>query len=218
MGIRVVIADDHAVVRKGLRMYLRLDPGIEIVGEARDGKEALDLAREFRPDVVLMDLLMPVMDGIAATAAIRREMPDVEVIALTSVLEDTSVTAAISAGAIGYLLKDAESGELLKAIQAAGAKRVYLTPAALARLMRDVGAPAAAREPLTARETEVLRLIAEGHSNREIAVTLCVTDQTVKTHVSHILDKLGVRSRTQAALYAIQMGLGDRRSARPGAS
>lgn len=207
MSIRVLIVDDHGVVRKGLRMYLGVETGVEIVGEAKDGREAVELARALRPDVVLMDLLMPVMDGIAATTAIRREMVDVEVIALTSVLEDVAVTSAIRAGAIGYLLKDAESSELTTAIKAAATGRVYLTPAALARLMREVGAPASMPEALTAREVDVLRLIAEGRSNREIAVSLSVTDQTVKSHVSHILGKLGVCSRTQAALYAIQAGL-----------
>lgn len=207
MRIRVLIVDDHGVVRTGLRMYLATDPQIEVVGEGRDGQEAVALARRLKPDVVLMDLVMPVMDGIAATTAIRHEMPEVEVIALTSVLQDAAVTSAVRAGAIGYLLKDAESSELLTAIRAAAAGRVYLTPAALARLMRDVGAATPAPQALTSREIDVLRLVAEGRSNREIAASLSVTDQTVKSHVSHILNKLGVSSRTQAALYAIQAGL-----------
>ncbi|MCU0507055.1 MAG: response regulator transcription factor [Anaerolineae bacterium] len=211
MTIRVLVVDDHGVVRKGIRMYLGADPEFEIVAEASNGQEALTLARELRPDVILMDLLMPVMDGIAATAAIRRELPDVEVIALTSVLEDTAVAEAVRVGAIGYLLKDAESSELTKALRAAASGRVYLTQAALARLMRDVGATGDPAEALTPREVEVLRLIAQGRSNREISGELSVTDHTVKTHISHIYDKLGVRSRTQAALYAIDSGLADGR-------
>ncbi len=206
MAVRILVVDDHGVVRKGLRMYLDADPDFEIVGEARDGREALALAQELRPQVILMDLLMPVMDGITATAAIRRTVPDTEVIALTSVLEDVAVAEAVKAGAIGYLLKDAESQELVTAIKAAAAGRVYLTPAALARLMRDVGAPQESPDALTPRETDVLRLIGAGKSNKEISEALSITDQTVKSHVSHILDKLGVSSRTQAALYAIENG------------
>ena len=207
MAIRVLIVDDHGVVRKGLRMYLGADPEFEIVGEARDGREAVALAHELKPRVVLMDLLMPVMDGISATTAIRRELADTEVIALTSVLEDAAVSEAVRAGAIGYLLKDAESQELITAIKAAAAGKVYLTPAALTRLMRDVGAPEKTVETLTPRELDVLRLLAAGKSNREISEALSISDQTVKSHVSHVLDKLGVCSRTQAALYAIQTGL-----------
>ncbi|MDF2703903.1 MAG: two component transcriptional regulator, LuxR family, partial [Rubrobacteraceae bacterium] len=136
MAVRVLITDDHGVVRQGLRMFLSLDPDIQVVGEAQDGREALEMARELQPDVVLMDLLMPVMDGISATEAIRKELPDVEVIALTSVLEDASVTGAVKAGAIGYLLKDTDSEELSRAIKAASEGRVQLAPEAAARLMR----------------------------------------------------------------------------------
>jgi DNA-binding NarL/FixJ family response regulator len=188
-------------------MFLGSDPEIEIVGEARDGAEAVSLARRLQPDVVLMDLLMPVMDGIAATAAIRREMPDTEVVAVTSVLEDTAVFDALRAGAIGYLLKDTDSHELCRAIKAAAAGQVQLSPQVAARLLREVRTPEKIEEPLTERETEVLRLLAQGKSNKEIARVLHITEQTVKTHVSHILDKLGVPSRTQAALYAIRAGL-----------
>ena len=207
MQVRVLIADDHSVVRQGLRMFLGSDPELEIIGEARDGVEAITLARELRPDVVLMDLLMPVMDGIAATAAIRRELPDTEVVALTSVLEDAAVIDAVRAGAIGYLLKDTESHELRRAIKAAAAGQVQLSPQAAARLLREVRTPEKSAEPLTERETEVLRLLAQGKSNKEIARALHIAEQTVKTHVSHILDKLGVPSRTQAAIYAIRVGL-----------
>jgi DNA-binding NarL/FixJ family response regulator len=153
-----------------------------------------------------MDLLMPVMNGIEATASIRRELPDTEVIALTSVLEDTSVVGAVRAGAIGYLLKDAKADELCLAIRAAAAGQVQLSPKAAERLMREVRAPENP-EVLTARETEVLRLIAQGLANKEIARALNIGEKTVKTHVSNILAKLGVPSRTQAALYAARIGL-----------
>ena len=206
MAIRILITDDHGVVRQGLRMFLSLEPDLEVVGEASNGREALALARELRPDVVLMDLLMPVMDGIEATQAIRAELPEVEVIALTSVLEDTSVSGAVRAGAIGYLLKDTDSEELERAIQAAAEGRVHLAPEAAARLMREVRAPESPEE-LTEREAEVLRLVARGHANKQIASSLFVSEKTVKAHVSSILMKLGVQSRTQAALHAVRTGL-----------
>ena len=204
---RVLIADDHSIVRQGLRMFLSADPEFEIVGEARNGAEAVKLACQLQPDVVLMDLVMPVMDGIAATAAIRREAPDVEVVALTSVLDDTSVIEAVRAGAIGYLLKDTESDELRRAIKAAAAGQVQLSPAASARLLREIRTPEQSVEVLTEREKEVLQLLALGKSNQEISRELHIAEQTVKSHVSHILGKLGVPSRTQAALYAIRAGL-----------
>ena len=207
MSIRILIADDHGIVRQGLRMYLGSDPEIEIIGEARDGAEALKLAHQLHPDVVLMDLLMPVMDGIAATSAIRRELPDTEVVALTSVLEDAAVVEAVRAGAIGYLLKDTEAHELRRAIKAAAVGQVQLSPQAAARLLREVRTPENGKAALTERETEVLRLLAQGLSNKEIAQSLSVGEQTVKTHVSHILEKLAVPSRTQAALYAMRTGL-----------
>ena len=164
------------------------------------------MARQLKPDVVLMDMLMPVLDGIAATSAIRRELPDTEVVALTSVLEDATVVGAVRAGAIGYLLKDTEADELRRAIKAAAAGQVQLSPQAAARLMREVRAPESP-EALTEREIEVLRLLAQGQSNKEIARTLIIGEKTVKTHVSNILAKLGVPSRTQAALYAVRIGL-----------
>ncbi len=206
MTIRVLIADDHAVVRQGLKMFLSLNSDFEIIGEATNGAEALRMAHQLNPDVVLMDLLMPEMDGITATAAIRRELPDTEVIALTSVLEDKSVTGAIRAGAIGYLLKDTESDELIRAIKAAANGQVQLSPKAAARLMREIRTPESP-EALTERETEVLRLLAQGKANKEIAAELVIGEKTVKTHVSNILSKLNVSSRTQAALYAVRIGL-----------
>ncbi len=206
MTIRVLITDDHGVVRQGLRMYLGLDPELEVVGEAANGEEALRMARELVPDVVLMDLLMPVMDGIAATAKIRAELPEVEVIALTSVLEDASVSGAVRAGAIGYLLKNTEAEDLGRAIKAAADGKVQLAPEAAVRLMREVRA-SESPEPLTQRETEVLKLVARGKANKQISHTLSIGEKTVKAHVSSILAKLGVQSRTQAALYALRIGL-----------
>ncbi|HEU0004271.1 MAG TPA: response regulator transcription factor [Ktedonobacteraceae bacterium] len=206
MTIRILLVDDHMVVRKGLRTFLKYDSELEVVGEAADGAEAVSLARELTPDVVLMDLLMPGMDGIAATAVIRRELPETEVLALTSVLEDASVVGAVRAGAIGYLLKDTQAQELCQAIKAAAAGQVQLTPRAAARLMQAVGGPESP-EALTERETEVLRLLAQGQSNKQIARNLNNTEKTIKTHVSRILSKLGVQSRTQATLYAIRTGL-----------
>jgi len=206
MGIRILIVEDHGVVRQGLRMYLALDPELEVVGEAANGAEALRLTHALKPDVVLMDLLMPVMDGIAATEAIRRERPEVEVIALTSVLEDSAVYGAMRAGAIGYLLKDTKADELCRAIKAAAAGQVQMSPSVAARLLREVPAPQQP-EPLTERETEVLRQLAQGKSNKEIAAALVIAEKTVRTHVSNILAKLGVASRTQAALHAVRSGL-----------
>jgi DNA-binding NarL/FixJ family response regulator len=207
MAIRILIADDHAVVRQGLRMFLALDPELEVVGEAEDGAEALARARGLHPDVVLMDMLMPVMDGVAATQAIRTELPDTEVIALTSVLDDTSVVGAVKAGAIGYLLKDTKAEELCRAIKAAAAGQVQLSPEAASRLVREVRTTDVAPTALSERETDVLQLIALGKANKEIAAELAIGEKTVKTHVSSILNKLGVQSRTQAALYAAQSGL-----------
>jgi DNA-binding NarL/FixJ family response regulator len=207
LTIRVLIADDHAVVRQGLRMFLALDAELEVVGEAENGAKALTAARELKPDVVLMDMLMPVMDGVAATEAIRSELPDTEVIALTSVLDDSSVVRAVKAGAIGYLLKDTQAEELCRAIKSAAAGQVQLSPQAAARLVREVRTPDVAPAALSERETEVLQLIAQGKANKEIAAELAIGEKTVKTHVSSILNKLGLQSRTQAAIYAAQSGI-----------
>ena len=204
--VRILIVDDHSVVRQGLRMFLTLDADLEIVGEAASGEDALEVARELQPDVVLMDLLMPGMGGVAATQLIREQMPDVEVIALTSVLADDAVTGAIRAGAIGYLLKNTEADELRRAIKSAAAGQVYLSPEAAARLVREVKIPGNP-EALTERETDVLRLVARGQANKQVARELGIREQTVKTHVSNILGKLQLQSRTQAALYAVERGL-----------
>lgn len=206
MTIRVLIVDDHAVVRQGLRMFLGLDAELEVVGEAEDGVAAVRLAQQLRPDVILMDLLMPRMDGITATEAIRRSLPDIEVIALTSVLEDRAVSDAIRVGAMGYLLKDTKGDELCAAIKAAAAGQVQLSPEAVKRLVREVQVPDSP-EKLTPRETEVLRLVATGMANKEIGRALGIAEKTVKTHVSNILSKLDLLSRTEAALYAVRVGL-----------
>lgn len=204
--IRVLLVDDHAVVRQGLRMFLGLDDELEVVGEATDGRDAVHKTRALQPDVVLMDLVMPVLDGVAAIGEIKREFPDVEVIALTSVLEDEKVVGAVQAGATGYLLKDTEADQLRTAIKAAARGEVQLAPTAAARLVREVRAPEQP-EQLTERETDVLKLLAEGRSNKQIASALFIGEKTVKTHVSSILRKFDVPSRTAAALHAVRTGL-----------
>jgi NarL family two-component system response regulator LiaR len=206
MPIRILIADDHGIVRQGLRMYLRFDPDLEVVGEASNGKEALDLAGKLRPDIILMDILMPVMGGLEATAAIRQELPDTEVIALTSVLDDAIIHQAIRAGAIGYLLKDTGSDELCRAIHAAAAGQVQLSRQVALRMTAN-REEERLLQTLTEREMEVLRLVAQGCSNKEIALNLVIAEKTVKAHVGSILNKLGAASRTQAALIAIRSGL-----------
>lgn len=208
MSIRVLIVDDHSVVRQGLRLFLRTDPELEVVGEAADGAQALIRAAELRPDIVLMDLLMPVMDGIEAIGRLRQELPETEIIALTSVLEDRSVVRAVRAGAIGYLLKDTEADDLCRAIKAAAAGKVQLSAEAAARLTREIAAPANP-DPLSEREIAVLKLLARGKTNKEIALGLTIQETTVKSHVSSILGKLGVPSRTHAALYAARIGLAE---------
>lgn len=206
MTVRIVIADDHHVVREALRLLLDLDPDLEVVGEAADGAEAIRLARELHPDLVLMDLAMPGMDGIAATAAIRKELSSTEVLALTSVTDDASIAGAIRAGAIGYLLKDTHAATLRPAVKAAAAGQVQLSPQVAASLARQI-APVREQKPLSERERDVLQLIARGRTNHEIARELRLGTETVKTHVSNILTKLGVQGRTQAALQAVRMGL-----------
>jgi DNA-binding NarL/FixJ family response regulator len=209
--IRVMLVDDHEVVRRGLRGFLELQPDIEVVGEAPDGAIACDKAAELIPDVVLMDLLMPNMDGLTAIGTIKQANPVIEIIAVTSFIEEEKVTAALEAGASGYLLKDADAEEVAAAIRSAHAGEVHLD-AAVARLLaqrmrnrRDTEPV----EPLTPREKEVLSQLARGASNKEIAYELSITERTARTHVSNILGKLGLASRTQAALWAVEHKLVD---------
>jgi len=209
--IRVLIADDHPLVRQGLRSYLDTIDDIDVVGEAVDGDQAVVLASDLEPDVVVMDLAMPNVDGIEATRRITQANASIRVIALTSFATDDKVFPAIQAGAAGYLLKETEPSELAEAIRKVHRGEPILHPSVAARLMREVAAaePRAHRTDLTARELEVLRLIAAGRSNKEIARDLSVAEKTVKTHVSNVLSKLGVADRTQAALYAVQHGLAE---------
>ena len=208
-AIRVLIVDDHGMVREGLRAYLELEPDIHVVGEARDGEEAVRRADELRPDIVLMDLVMPTMDGVAATLRIKQQHPDTHVIVLTSFLDDERVVPAIKAGATSYLLKDVAATDLARAIRGARTGQAQLHPEVARRLMQQVTTPRKAdvAAQLTEREREVLRLLADGRSNKEIARSLVVSERTVKGHVSNILGKLGLQDRTQAALYAVRNGL-----------
>jgi two-component system, NarL family, response regulator LiaR len=202
--IRVLIADDHAVLREGLRSFLELQDGIEIVGDAADGAEAVALAEQLRPAVILMDLVMPNLDGVEAMRALRERVPETRVIILTSYIDDDRLLPAIRAGAAGYLLKNAEPQELARAIRTAHAGEALIDPSVAARLVERLADDErrADYENLTAREREVLELIGRGFSNKRIAHELGVAEKTVKTHVTHVLGKLGVADRTQAALYA----------------
>ncbi|HYH90773.1 MAG TPA: response regulator transcription factor [Solirubrobacteraceae bacterium] len=207
--IRVLIADDHAVVRQGLRTFLDLQADIDVVGEAADGEEAVTAAQEHAPDVILLDLAMPVLDGIGALRRLRETTPAARVIVLTSFGEDERLFTALRAGATGYLLKDVEPAELVRAIRTAHAGQSSLSPAVAARVIEELasGGGRGAVDSLTPRELEVLCLIARGRSNKRIALELGVAEKTVKTHVSHVLAKLGLSDRTQAALYAVRAGL-----------
>lgn len=212
MSIRVLIADDHAVMREGLKMLLGLDREIEVVGEASNGQEALELARQLKPDVVLMDLLMPVMNGIEATALIHKELPAIQVLALTSVLEEISAIEAVRAGAIGYLLKDKQAIEVRQAVKAAAKGQAQFSPQTVTHLIQEMQHPEAlstaqAQLKLTKREGDVLRWLALGYSNKQIASELDLMEGTVKTHVGNILAKLEVETRTQAAYRALHLGL-----------
>jgi DNA-binding NarL/FixJ family response regulator len=202
--IKVLIVDDHTVVRRGLRGFFDLLDDIEVVGEAENGRRAVTLADELKPDVILMDIVMPTMDGIEAIAEIKRQRPDVEIVALTSFIEEERVTAALEAGATGYLLKDAEADDVAAAVRRAHAGEVHLDPQVARMLAHRVRNPIPDHEPLTEREREVLRQVARGHSNKEIAALLDITERTARTHVSNILGKLDLASRTQAALWAIE--------------
>ena len=204
--IRVLLVDDHAVVRRGLRGFLELLKDFDVVGEAENGREGVAAADRLVPDVILMDLLMPEMGGLEAIAAIKQAHPEIEIVAVTSFIEEEKVTSALEAGASGYLLKDAEAEEVAQAIRAAYNGEVHLDPAVsrlLAQRMRQ-RKEAEPVEPLTGREKEVLAQLAKGASNKEIAYELGITERTARTHVSNILGKLGLASRTQAALYAVE--------------
>ncbi len=204
--IRVLLVDDHAVVRRGLRGFLELLKDFDVVGEAENGREGVAAADRLMPDVILMDLLMPEMGGLEAIAAIKQAHPEIEIVAVTSFIEEEKVTSALEAGASGYLLKDAEAEEVAQAIRAAYNGEVHLDPAVsrlLAQRMRQ-RKDAEPVEPLTAREKEVLSQLAKGAANKEIAYELGITERTARTHVSNILGKLGLASRTQAALYAVE--------------
>jgi two-component system, NarL family, response regulator LiaR len=207
--IRVLIADDHAVVRQGLRTFLELQEDVEVVADVADGETALAAAAEHDPDVVLMDLVMPGMGGVEAIRRLREAQPAARVLVLTSFLDDEKLFPAVRAGAAGYLLKDVEPEELVRAIRTVADGEALLHPAVAARLMEEVSeAPRpAAEEALTARERDVLELIARGMPNKLIARELGIAEKTVKTHVSSILGKLGLTDRTQAALYAVRSGL-----------
>ena len=206
MPIRILIADDHSVVRQGLRMFLELDAEIEVVGEAKNGEEAIQMVEQLHPDLVLMDVLMPKIDGLAATQKIRQKFPDTEVLVLTSVLDEVTIANAVRNGAIGYLLKDTQAEDLCKSIHLAAEGKVQMSPEVAARLASELCEEHPRVEELTAREREVLKLIASGSSNKDIAQLLFIAEKTVKAHVSNLLAKMGVQSRTQAALYAVQKG------------
>jgi NarL family two-component system response regulator LiaR len=208
--IRVLIADDHAIVRKGIRALLSVKPDIEVVGEASDGAETVAQAQALRPDVILMDLVMPEMDGIEATRQIVEQQPGVRILVLTSFAADDKVFPAIKAGALGYLLKDSGPDDLVQAIHQVYRGEPALEPSIARKVLLELSQPPKeplTPEPLTGRELEVLRLVAQGRSNRQIAEQLVIAEMTVRTHVSNILSKLHLASRTQAALYALKEGL-----------
>jgi DNA-binding NarL/FixJ family response regulator len=205
--VRLLLVDDHAVVREGLRAFLRLVPGLEVVGEAADGATGARVAAEVRPDVVLLDLVMPGGDGIAALRALREAVPEARVLVLTSFTDDAQIFAAMEAGAAGYLLKDVEPDALAAAVREVAAGNPVLHPRVASRLMRRPAAAVPGLAELTSRERDVLRLIVEGLANKAIAVRLGIGEKTVKTHVSRVLDKLGAADRTQAAVLAIRTGM-----------
>ena len=207
--IRILVVDDHAVVREGLRAFLGLQPGFEIVGEAADGEEAVELGAQLAPDVVLMDLVMPKLDGVSAMRELRRRCPRCRVIVLTSFLEDNRLLPALEAGAAGYLLKNSQPAELARAVRAAHHGEAVIDPTVAARLVHTLSdrPHGTVLDHLTPREHDVLTLIAAGRSNKRIALELGISEKTVKTHVGHVLAKLGVTDRTQAAVLAVQHGL-----------
>jgi NarL family two-component system response regulator LiaR len=208
--IRILIADDHAVVREGLRALIGTEIGMDLVGEAADGVEAASKARELRPDVILLDLMMPRMDGIEAIGEIKKDDPEARILVLTSFAEDDKVYTAIRSGAAGYLLKDATPRELVQAIRDVHRGQLSMHPSIANKVMRELQRSSSlppTEEPLTEREVEVLRLVAQGLTNQEIADRLVISERTVRAHVSNILGKLYLANRTQAALYALREGL-----------
>ena len=209
-SIRVVVADDHAVVREGLRGLIGSEPGMELVGEAADGAEAVLMARTLQPDIILLDMVMPRKTGLEAINEITAENPDARILVLTSFAEDDKVFPAIKAGALGYLLKDSSPQELLQAIREVSRGESSLHPTIARKLIQELSQPSdlpPAQEQLTAREVEVLRLVAKGLANQEIGDRLVISERTVRNHVSNILGKLHLANRTQAALYALREGL-----------
>ena len=208
--IRILIADDHAVVREGLRTLINTEPGMEVIDEAQDGHEAVQMAIEQQPDVILLDMVMPNKDGLAAITEIKQATPHPRILVLTSFADDDKVFPAIKAGALGYLLKNASPQRLLKAIRDVHQGEPSMSPAIAKKLMLEMQRPSTLKptvDPLTERELEVLRLIAQGLTNQEIADQLVIGEGTVRTHVSNILTKLHLANRTQAALYALREGL-----------
>jgi NarL family two-component system response regulator LiaR len=206
-SIRILVADDHPIVRQGLSQLLELQPGMTIVAVARDGAEAVALARQHQPDVVLMDLMMPELDGVEATKALSQDCPETHVVVLTSHHQDAMVFPAIAAGATSYLLKSATPDEVIEAVRAAARGEARLSPRVAQRLMQGVRGDLPSAESLTTRELEVLRLVARGLDNQAIADELDVSAKTVKSHVSNVLGKLGLADRTQAAVYALRQGI-----------
>jgi NarL family two-component system response regulator LiaR len=208
--IRLLIADDHAIVREGLRALIGTEPGLELIAEASDGMEAVSKVHALKPDVILLDMMMPRKDGLGAIEEIMKDQPNARILVLTSFAEDDKVFPAIKAGALGYLLKDSSPHELLQAIRNVHQGEASLHPTIARKLMRELNQPTnlpPTTDPLTEREVEVLRLVAQGLSNDDIAEKLVVSERTVRTHVSHILDKLHLANRTQMALYAIREGI-----------
>lgn len=208
--IRILIADDHAVVRKGLQTLIASEPGMIMVGEAADGIEAVLHARSLKPDVILLDLMMPRLDGLGAIQQIKQENPAARILVLTSFAEDDKVFPAIKAGALGYLLKDSSPDQLLQAIRDSHRGKSSLDPAVAVKLIREINRPSdlpLSADPLTEREINVLKLVAQGRTNQEIAEALVISERTVGNHISSILSKLHLANRTQAALYALREGL-----------
>lgn len=211
-SIRILMADDHPVVRRGLRTLINSEPGMELVDEAADGVEAVEKVKMHQPDVILLDLMMPRMGGLEAIGEIKKDNPEARILILTSFAEDDKVFPAIKAGALGYLLKDSSPDELLEAIRDVYRGESSLHPTIARKLINEISQPSdlpPTTDPLTEREVDILRLVAQGLTNHEIAARLVLSEWTVRTHVRNILDKLHLANRTQAALYALREGLAD---------